>query len=287
MEHSPSQHPALVITGASTGIGRTTALDLDRRGFRVFAGVRKSSDGESLSAAASPQLTPLHIDVTQLATIEAARDEIARSLGDQKLFALVNNAATTVTAPLEFVDLDALRAQFETNTIGVAAVTKTMLPLMQRPGGRIVNVSSGAGRIVTPLVGPYCASKYALVAMSDALRVELRGQGISVSIIEPGFIDTPMHEKNEQQAEEMLASLPPEGRERYGEAIAKLRATNERMSKGAAPPEDVAQAIRRSLTARRPRSRYPVTAEARLLQIIGPFLGNRIRDAIFGRIVGL
>jgi NAD(P)-dependent dehydrogenase (short-subunit alcohol dehydrogenase family) len=287
MERVLGDHLAVVITGASSGIGRTTALQLDRLGFRVFAGFRKQEDADSLAGEASERLTPLSIDVTDIVSIEAARDEILRSLGEQPLFALVNNAATTVTMPLEFVDLEALRGQFEINTFGVAAVTKTMLPLIERPGGRIVNVSSGAGRIVSPLVGAYCASKYALVALSDALRLELRGQGISGFVIEPGFIDTPMHEKNERQVEEMLGSLPAEGRERYGPAIAKMRAANERLSKRASPPEAVSKAIVHALTARRPRSRYPVTAEARLLAVIGPFLTNRMRDAIFGRMVGL
>jgi NAD(P)-dependent dehydrogenase (short-subunit alcohol dehydrogenase family) len=287
MDQSAENAPAVVITGASSGIGRTTALDLDRRGFRVFAGYRRDADASSLAAESSGGVTPVRIDVTQQASIEAARDEIAEALEGQPLLGLVNNAAISVAWPLEFVDVDALRGQFEINTFGVAAVTSAMLPLISRPGGRIVNVSSGAGRIVTPLIGPYCASKYALVALSDALRVELRGQGLHVSVVEPGFIDTPIHEKNDRQIEDMLASLPSEGRDRYGPAIAKLRATSESMSKGAAQPEAVSKAIHRALVARRPRSRYPVTAEARLLQVLGPFLGNRIRDAIFGRIVGL
>jgi NAD(P)-dependent dehydrogenase (short-subunit alcohol dehydrogenase family) len=287
MNSSVSNARPLVITGASSGIGRAAALYLDRLGFRVFAGFRNPIDAEALVAEASPNLVPVHLDVTQIETIEKARDQIAESLAGEDLFAIVNNAATTVTMPVEFMDLDALRGQLEINTIGVVAVTKTMLPLLSRPGGRVVNVSSGAGRIVSPLIGAYCGSKYALVALTDALRLEVRGQGIRVSIIEPGFIDTPMHEKNERQVAAMLEALPAEGRTRYGAAFDKLAAANTRMAKNAAPPESVAKAIHRALCDARPRTRYPVTPEAKLLHWIGPFLNDRMRDAIFGRMMGL
>ena len=276
-----------MITGASSGIGRAAALLLDREGFSVYAGVRRMEDGDALAADASAALQPVVLDVTDAASIAAACARVTSLLNGRPLHGIVNNAGTTVTMPLEFADMDAFRAQFEVNTFGAVEVTKTFLPLLARPGGRIVNVSSGAGRIVTPLLGTYSASKYALVAVSDALRVELRGQGLFVSIIEPGFIDTPIHPKNEAQVESMLQRMPAEGRARYGPAIDKLRAANKRMAKGASPPEDVARAIERALSSRRPRARYPVTFEARLLQWIGPFLSSGLRDAIFGRIVGL
>lgn len=279
--------PTVLITGTSSGIGWATALHLDRLGFEVFASVRRPEDAERLAAAASDRLVTLQLDVTDTASVEAARASVEEKLGGRGLDGLVNNAAYTTTSPMEFVDIDALRRQFEVNVFGVAAVTKAFLSHVTRPGGRIVNVSSGAGRIVTPLIGPYCASKYALVALSDALRVELRGAGIGVSIIEPGFIETPMHEKNDAQIAELLEALPVAGTERYAPALQRLKATNEKLSKTAAPALDVARAIERALTDARPKARYPVTREARLLYWIGPFLTDRMRDAIFGRIVGL
>ncbi|MBW2422509.1 MAG: SDR family oxidoreductase [Deltaproteobacteria bacterium] len=278
---------SVLITGTSSGIGWATALHLDGLGFEVFAGVRRDEDAERLASAASERLVTLHLDVTDAASIEAARACVAERLGTLGLGGVVNNAGYTSTSPMEFVDVDELRRQFEVNLFGVAAVTKAFLPHMTRPGGRIVNVSSGAGRIVTPLLGPYCASKYALVAISDAMRVELRGAGLGVSIIEPGFIETAMHEKNDARIAELLRTLPEAGRERYAPALERLKATNERLAKTAAPAEDVARAIARALSDARPRARYPVTREARLLYWIGPFLTDRIRDAIFGRIVGL
>jgi len=278
---------SVLITGTSSGIGWATALHLDGLGFEVFAGVRRDEDAERLASAASERLVTLHLDVTDAASIEAARACVVERLGTLGLGGVVNNAGYTSTSPMEFVDVDELRRQFEVNLFGVAAVTKAFLPHMTRPGGRIVNVSSGAGRIVTPLLGPYCASKYALVAISDAMRVELRGAGLGVSIIEPGFIETAMHEKNDARIAELLRTLPEAGRERYAPALERLKATNERLAKTAAPAEDVARAIARALSDARPRARYPVTREARLLYWIGPFLTDRIRDAIFGRIVGL
>ncbi|MBW2273951.1 MAG: SDR family oxidoreductase [Deltaproteobacteria bacterium] len=278
---------SVLVTGTSSGIGWATALRLDRLGFRVFAGVRRGEDADRLAAAASERLVTLLLDVTDAGSIEAARVSVAEELGARSLDGIVNNAGYTSTSPMEFVDVDELRRQFEVNLFGAAAVVKAFLPHMTRPGGRIVNISSGAGRIVTPLLGPYCASKYALVAISDAMRVELRGAGLAVSIVEPGFIETPMHEKNDARIAELLDSLPEIGRQRYGRALERLQATNEKMSKTAAPAEDVARAVEKALSDARPRARYPVTREARLLHWIGPFLTDRIRDAIFGRIVGL
>ncbi|MBW2391095.1 MAG: SDR family NAD(P)-dependent oxidoreductase, partial [Deltaproteobacteria bacterium] len=183
----------VVITGTATGIGHATALLLAECDFRVFAAVRKHADLETWRAMAIEGIEPILLDVTQADSIEAATAQVAEALGTRPLDALVNNAGITVTSPLEFVDLDAMRSQFEVNVFGVAAVTRAFLPLLKRPGGRIVNVSSGAGKIAPPLIGPYTASKHALEAMSDVLRLELRGQGIAVSVIQPGFIESAMH----------------------------------------------------------------------------------------------
>ncbi|MDG2303231.1 MAG: SDR family oxidoreductase [Candidatus Binatia bacterium] len=277
----------VLITGASSGIGRETALLLAEHGQRVFAGVRSDAAAKALRSATTGDLCPVHLDVTDAASISAASVQIREALGEGRLQGLVNNAGMTITAPLEFVDLDALRRQFEVNVFGVAAVTKAFLPLLERPDGRVVNVSSGAGKIVSPLIGPYCASKYALEAMSDALRIEIRGQGLFVSVVEPGAIDTPIHEKNDAQLQGMLEALPAQGRARYEPALARLRRMNESMAKQGVPAARVARTIAKALSARRPKTRYPVSAEAHLLAWIGPFLGDRARDAIFGRMVGL
>ena len=163
--------PAVVITGASTGIGKACALELDRRGFRVFAGVRSESAAQELQAQASARLTPVRIDVTDAASIAAAAETIARSVGDAGLAGLVNNAGIAVSGPLEIVPIDALRRQLEVNVIGPVAVTRSLLPLLRKARGRVVNMSSISGGVAAPYLGPYSASKFAMEAITDTLRL--------------------------------------------------------------------------------------------------------------------
>ena len=177
---------SVVITGASTGIGAACALALDKLDFRVFAGVRKRADGEALQAQASAKLTPVELDITNSNEIAAALKTIAGEVGDAGLTGLVNNAGIGVVGPLEIVSLDELRRQFEVNVIGLIAVTQALLPLLRKARGRVVNMSSIAGRAAMPYMGPYAASKHALEALSDALRIELQHTGVRVSVIEPG-----------------------------------------------------------------------------------------------------
>lgn len=287
MQQMTDRSRHVVVTGAAGGIGRTTASFLAEKGFHVFAGVRKQADVDSLREAGIPGVEPLILEVTEADSIQAAAEQLSAALGSQPLHAIVNNAGVTVTCPLEFVDVDAMRWQFEVNLFGVAAVTRAFLPLLRRPGGRVVNVSSGAGQIALPLIGPYVASKFALEGMSDVLRLELRHQGIGVSVIVPGVIQSGMHDKNRAATQSLLDSLPPEGLEKYGAAIERLRENDARDSAKSAPATEVAEAIHRALTARRPRTRYPVTKEVKLLSWVGAFLGDRARDAIMGRMVGL
>ena len=169
---------SVVITGASTGIGEACALELDRGGFRVFAGVRSEVAGEKLKAQASSRLTPVMIDVTDAASIAAAAEAVGRTLGDAGLAGLVNNAGIAVAGPLEAVPIEALRQQFEVNVIGQVAVTQVFLPLLRKARGRVVNISSINGGLSLPYMGAYSASKFAMEAVTDALRVELRTWGI-------------------------------------------------------------------------------------------------------------
>ena len=178
----------VVITGASTGIGAASARHLDRLGFRVFAGIRKSQDGERLRAQTSSKLTPIRFDVTDDGSIAAAADTIRAALDGDGLAGLVNNAGIAVPGPIETVPLAEARKQFEVNVLGQIAVTQAFLPLLRQGRGRIVNIGSIAGLTATPFLGLYGASKFALEALTDALRVEVRPWGINVSIIEPGAI---------------------------------------------------------------------------------------------------
>ena len=169
---------AVVITGASTGIGRACALDLDGRGFRVFAGVRKDEDGERLRSE-RPSIEPLRIDVTDAGEIAAARDRVSEEVGTAGLAGLVNNAGIAVPGPLEHLPIDEFRRQMEVNLVGQVAVTQAFLPLLRTARGRVVNIGSIGGRVALPMLGPYAASKHAMEGISDSLRRELRPWGIA------------------------------------------------------------------------------------------------------------
>jgi NAD(P)-dependent dehydrogenase (short-subunit alcohol dehydrogenase family) len=184
----------IVITGASTGIGRECALYFDRLGYRVFAGVRKASDGEAIAKAASPRLSPVIIDVTDARTVTEAAAQVEQALSDVPLVGLVNNAGIGIGGPVEFLQPSELRRQIEVNLIGPVVVTQAFMPMLRRSRGRIVFISSVGGKVATPLLGPYCASKFALEGLCDSMRAELKPFGISVSIVEPGGVKTAMVE---------------------------------------------------------------------------------------------
>ncbi len=277
----------VVVTGSSTGIGRASVRLLAQQGFRVFASVRREEDAQSLREEGLAGLTPILFDVTDAEALALAVKEVSSDLDGRGLTGLVNNAGIGFGGALEFADVDEIRRGFEVNVFGPLSVTRAFLPLLRRPGGRIVNVSSGAGKVSTPLLGPYCASKFALEALSDALRVELRRAGIRVSVIEPGFIDTPMQTKGRSEAERQRAALPAHAPEYYRRAYDKMQANLERFGAMATAPEAVAQAIYKALTASRPRTRYAVGADAKLLVPLSRLLPDRAKDAIFGKLQGL
>ena len=280
---------SVVITGTSTGIGRSTALLLDREGWRVFAGVRRDEDGESLRKESSERLTAIRIDVTDSNSIASSARRVGEAVGDSGLDGLVNNAGIGFGGPIEFTNLDQMRAGFEVNVFGPIAVSQAFLPLLRLGGtdARVVNISSGAGRIAMPLLGPYCSSKFALEAISDAMRVELRGFGIKVVVIEPGFIDTPMQTKAQTQVPEEAAATGELGERYYGKAFQKLQESFARFAKNAAPPEKVARQIQRALSAANPRARYTAGPDAKLLSVLNRILPDRLKDAINGRLIGL
>ncbi|HEV2125399.1 MAG TPA: SDR family NAD(P)-dependent oxidoreductase, partial [Chloroflexota bacterium] len=242
---------SVVITGASTGIGHACALHLDALGFRVFAGVRREADGDSLRRQASDRLTPLILDVTDEATIEAASEHVHQAMGDAGVSGLVNNAGIAIGGPLELIQLDDLRRQLEVNVIGQVAVTQAFLPLLRHGRGRIVNMGSISGRVAGPFVGPYAASKFAMEALTDSLRLELRPWGVHVAIVEPGVIATPIWEKSLSTAQDMLERLPAERRQRletlYGSAMDRMRLATQGMSTRGVSPVAVARAVEHAL----------------------------------------
>jgi NAD(P)-dependent dehydrogenase (short-subunit alcohol dehydrogenase family) len=249
----------VLITGASSGIGEATALRLAGAGWRVLAGVRSDVDGDRLRAAGGERLEPITIDITEPGTIAAA----AAALGDEPLHGLVNNAGTALAMPLEFLPLDQLRRQLEVNLVGHVAVTQALLPNLRAARGRIVNVGSIAGRSALPFLGAYAASKHALEAVTDVLRVELRPFGIAVTVIEPGTIATPIWRKGGERFQELAAELTPALGEFYGQRMAAFREAAAAAGQRAEPADDVALVVERALTNDRPKARYVVGRDAR------------------------
>ena len=198
-----------VVTGASSGIGQATAQHLDSLGFTVFAGVRSAEARERVASEGSGHVRPLRLDVTDPASIAAAAGEVREAAGTSGLAALVNNAGIAVSGPLELVPIEGLRNQLEVNVIGQVSVTQAFLPALRAARGRIVNVSSIGGKIALPLAGPYAASKFALEAITDSLRRELRHLGVQVIAVEPGGVKTAIWGKGTKAAEAMLIDADP------------------------------------------------------------------------------
>ncbi|MBH0189755.1 MAG: SDR family oxidoreductase [Nitrospira sp.] len=279
---------AVVITGASTGIGAACAVHLDRLGFVVFAGVRKNEDGEALQQQeGANRLIPLILDVTDDVSIQQSRATVAEHVGTRGLFGLINNAGIAVVGPLEAVPIRDLRRQFEINLIGQVAVTQAFLPLIRLARGRIVNMGSIAGRAAMPLMGPYSASKFALEAITDALRLEVQQWGIKVSIVEPGAIATPIWDKSGKGAADLEAATTPELRRLYADVIAGVRKVVEEAAKRAIASDAVAQVVEQALTAARPKTRYLVGADAKFRAVMVKLLPDRVSDTVLSWVLKL
>jgi len=269
---------SVVVTGASSGIGEACALRLDKLGFRVFAGVRQEEDGTALQSRASDRLTPILLDVTDITSITVAVDTVTTAVGETGLTGLVNNAGIVVAGPLEFLPITEIRKQFEVNIIGQITVTQAFLPLLRQGKGRIVNIGSLGGRIAMPFIGPYNASKFAMEAFTDSLRLELRPWNIHVSIIEPNFIATPIWEKSKATADDILRNLPQQVDHLYGTVIATVRDSYSKVGKKGTPADEVAKTIVHALTVTRPKTRYVVGKGARIGSVVFTRLPDRLRD---------
>jgi NAD(P)-dependent dehydrogenase (short-subunit alcohol dehydrogenase family) len=260
-----------LVTGASSGIGAACAARLARSGWRVLAGVRRLGE-------APDGTEEVELDVTDAAHIQTAAD------GVEELHALVNNAGIAIAMPLEFVPLDELRHQLDVNLVGQVAVMQAFLPALRRGHGRIVFVGSIAGKSALPFLGPYAASKHALEAVADSLRVELRPWGIGVSIVEPGSIKTPIWARGAAKADELLASDDGAAAELYGDRVAAFRRVAAKRGAGGAPAEKVAEVIESALAAERPRARYLVGRDARIRAGVER-LPARARDRLYERLL--
>lgn len=278
---------SVLITGASTGIGRATALHLDGKGWRVFAGVRKEEDAASLREAGSERLVPLMLDVTDAGQIFAAAGQIGAELGEAGLDGLVNNAGVAVPGPLETLPIDDFKRQIEVNLTAQVAVTQAMLPAVRTARGRIVFITSIGGLMAFPMFGAYHAAKFGLEAVGDVFRQELRPWGIKVAVVEPGSIATPIWDRGEAEVD-AIASRAGDGHERlYGRAIKAYREVARKTGERGIPAEKVAVKIEHALSARRPRVRYLVGADARGQAFASRVLPDRLVDRIVARATGM
>lgn len=274
------QKGAVLITGTSTGVGRAAALLLDKKGYRVFAAVRKEKDAESLKHDASENLTTILMDITKGEEIKFAAEIVSKAVGDEGLVGLVNNAGLLVDGPVEYISLDDLRWQFEVNVFGQIAVTQAFLPLIRKAKGRIVNIGSVGGKIAMPFVSALCASKFALEAFTDALRMELDPWGIEVILVEPGSIASAAPDKVEESFQTNVTNMSPEASAMYGDAYKFFVEGLIRSNRTGMPPEQVAGAILEALEASKPKTRY-FLAKSQISLMIGLTLQKFIPDRSF------
>lgn len=269
---------AIVITGCSSGFGRITALHLARHGWFVFATVRKEEDQRDLLTEAArlgckEHLAIILCDITQPEQVAALSEQVAAETN--RLDALLNNAGTAYAAPLELLALDDLRAQLEINVVAQVGVTQALLPLLKAAKGTIINVSSVSGRIATPVVGAYAASKFALEAISDSWRVELARFRVRVVIIEPNSSSTNIWHTSSKQASDRLEAYRNGPYRRLLNVTEKMAA---RIPSTGFPPQLFADTVQQILNTRRPHTRYVVPRKSAWLVRLRCFLPDRLWD---------
>ena len=270
----------ILITGASSGIGAATALHLDRRGMEVFAAVREPSEGAL--ASASDRLRQIALDVTDSGSIAEAMATVSEQVGGAGLDGLVNNAGIGVPGPLEVLAVDELRQQLEVNVIGQVAVTQAALPLLRTAGGRIVFVGSVGGQLAAQFAGPYHASKFAIEAIADVWRQELEPEAVSVVLIEPSAISTPIWDKAIERIDALVAGSDPR-LDRYRDRLSGFRESLHSADEHGKAPQDVAEVIEEALTAKSPDTRYVVGASGKLATALRPLIPDRLADKLAER----
>ena len=274
---------AVLVTGASSGIGRATALELDRSGFRVIAGVRRRVDGDSLRLEASKLLASVTLDVAEESSIASAKRSIQRRVGKAGLVGVVNNAGIASGGPIEHLPMEEFRRVLDVNLLGSVAVTQAFLPLLRRGSGRVVFITSIGGRVAYPFMSPYHASKWGTEAVADCLRRELAPWGIKVVVIEPGTIATPIWDKGTETSAELREGMSRQGKRLYGESIDRLTDSIREAAERGSDPKKVARVVRRALTRRFPDTRYRVGLDARITFALSRLLGDRLFDRLVRR----
>jgi NAD(P)-dependent dehydrogenase (short-subunit alcohol dehydrogenase family) len=267
--------PSVLVTGAGRGIGRTIAEQLAAHGWDVIAGVRSEADGAALTAVDPQRISAIILDVTDDGQIDALEEELPAQLD-----AVVNNAGIVMAGPMETLTSEQWRRQLDVNVVGQLAVTRAVLPRLRASHGRVLFISSVNGRLSTPLIGAYAASKFALEAAADALRMELKPWRIPVVLIEPAQTDTDMWRTAGTMVDDVEAALTPAERGLYGRHVTGMRKSVPISQRMAVAPEKVSDVVRAALTAKRPRARYVVGTGPRLQVALMTNLPARVRDRV-------
>ena len=269
------QNELIVVTGASTGMGAATARELARRGYQVLAGVRRQTDADQIRAV---NVEPVIIDITEADDIEALAARIAADPLERPLRAVVNNAGVAINAPVEALPLDQWRQQFEVNLFGHVAVTQAVLPFLRDSRGRIVNISSLGGKVAMGTYGAYAGAKFALEAVSDALRRELAPSGVQVVVVEPGGVKTEMTGRGTERATKFVRQMEPSQRMIYGDLMQAIIGQAASFNESGVDADKAALVIADATTTRRPRTRYTIGRNAAVLTRLSRVLSDRALD---------
>ncbi|HSS95624.1 MAG TPA: SDR family oxidoreductase [Terriglobales bacterium] len=278
---------SVVITGASSGIGHASVLQMLEAGWQVFATVRKKEDGDRLRSKNNAGIIPIILDVQDRSTITAAAEQVTASLDGRGLDGLVNVAGIGMVRPLEYASSDDLQGIFEINVFGQIAVTQRFLPLIRKARGRIVNITSVGAHIAIPFGGLLNASKSAFSLLSDTLRLELHPFGIHVSDVSPGAIKTPAVDKTLGNIEAIIRELPAAGAAQYGDMLRSFAQRGYEREMNGSAPDVVARAVEHALTAEHPKIRYHVGKDSKLFATLGSLLPDWLLDMLRFKQLGL
>ncbi len=271
----PDRRELIVVTGASTGMGAATARELARRGFHVLAGVRRDVDADALRGEG---IEPHILDITVESDVAAIADRVAHDPQGLPLRALVNNAGIAVNAPVEALPIDEWRRQFEVNLFGHVAMIQALIPSLLRSSGTVVNISSVGGKVALPTYSAYAGSKFAMEALSDSLRREVKNLGVKVVVVEPGAVKTEMAERGIATADRLKEGMTADQLRRYGDLIAAMSSLARSFDTDGVPADRAAKVIANAATAPRPRTRYTIGRDAAILARMSRVASDRFLD---------
>jgi NAD(P)-dependent dehydrogenase (short-subunit alcohol dehydrogenase family) len=270
----------VIVTGASTGIGSATARELAGRGFHVLAGVRRDEDADALR---SERIEPKILDITQPADIAAIAERVARDPEQRPLRGLVNNAGIAVNAPVEVLPMTEWHRQFDVNLFGHIAMTQALLPALLQSSATVVNITSVGGKVAMATYGASAGAKFALEAVSDALRREITPFGVKVVIIEPGAVITEMASRGVATADRLAAHMTPDQHQRYDPLISATTTQARTFAADGVPAAQAAQVIADALTTKSPRARYTIGRDAAIITRLARLAPDRLLDRLLQR----